>query len=167
MCRWSDNVHRHQDVYYGSRGLVEWITLYSVGKELIDPSTDNFNNAAFSFCNTDFIFEGTWDVNPRTNIICGAAFSGWNIYRTPPVTAGNGESYIVKSLSSFSSSESLPVGPISSFSSGSSSTPGNCHRLLLNLPRTHPGQHPLRSLYHPKLLPQRKKEPILGWSAWS
>ncbi|KAJ4991221.1 hypothetical protein SVAN01_03349 [Stagonosporopsis vannaccii] len=49
--------------------------------------TENYNNTAFSICNTVFIFENLQDSNPRTNINCGDSSAQWSYYRDIPASA--------------------------------------------------------------------------------
>lgn len=50
-------------------------------------STDNFDNTAFSICNTAFIFENLGDSNPKTDIVCGESSVNWSYYRKIPASA--------------------------------------------------------------------------------
>jgi len=67
-------------------------------------STDNYQNRAFSICNSAFIFESFGDPNPKTDIICGPSSINWSYYRKIPETA-------TKSASSSSSSTSSSPSP--------------------------------------------------------
>ncbi|KAF2002111.1 hypothetical protein P154DRAFT_521249 [Amniculicola lignicola CBS 123094] len=49
--------------------------------------TENFENTAFSICNTAFIFENFEDSQPQTDIVCGAKAQNWSYYRKIPATA--------------------------------------------------------------------------------
>ncbi|OCK76997.1 hypothetical protein K432DRAFT_407702 [Lepidopterella palustris CBS 459.81] len=48
--------------------------------------TDNYDNLAWSVCNTIFIYENTADSNPHTDIVCGKNAVNWSYYRQTPTT---------------------------------------------------------------------------------
>jgi hypothetical protein len=43
--------------------------------------TENYDNSAYSICNTAFIFENMQDSNPKTDIVCGESSVNWSYYR--------------------------------------------------------------------------------------
>lgn len=49
--------------------------------------TSNYNNIAWSVCNTIFIYENTADSNPHTDIVCGNSAVDWSYYRQIPTSA--------------------------------------------------------------------------------
>ncbi|PSN65316.1 hypothetical protein BS50DRAFT_55537 [Corynespora cassiicola Philippines] len=49
--------------------------------------TENFDNVAYSVCNTAFIFENFGDSNPKTDIVCGESSVNWSYYRKVPASA--------------------------------------------------------------------------------
>lgn len=53
---------------------------------LIYGSTENYNNATYSVCNTAFIFESFGDASPKTDIVCGDKSQIWSFYRSVPAS---------------------------------------------------------------------------------
>ncbi|KAH7347102.1 hypothetical protein BKA66DRAFT_447644 [Pyrenochaeta sp. MPI-SDFR-AT-0127] len=51
------------------------------------PCTENYDNTAYSMCNTAFIFENMSDSNPKTDIVCGESAVNWSYYRKVPTSA--------------------------------------------------------------------------------
>ncbi|CAO2649942.1 Nn.00g012340.m01.CDS01 [Neocucurbitaria sp. VM-36] len=49
--------------------------------------TENYDNTAYSVCNTAFIFENMNDSNPKTDIVCGESAVNWSYYRKVPASA--------------------------------------------------------------------------------
>jgi hypothetical protein len=61
---------------------------------LMYDSTDNYNNATYSVCNTAFIFESFGDPNPKTDIVCGDKSQIWSFYRQVPASVTESREYL-------------------------------------------------------------------------
>ncbi|KAH7092545.1 hypothetical protein FB567DRAFT_240063 [Paraphoma chrysanthemicola] len=60
--------------------------------------TENYDNTAYSICNTAFIFENMQDSNPRTDIVCGESSVNWSYYRKLDATVTAATSSIPTSI---------------------------------------------------------------------
>lgn len=73
-------------LYYHHDRMVSLSSRLSSTEKLTPSSTDNYNNASYSICNTAFIFESFGDPNPKTDIVCGDKSQVWSYYRQVPAS---------------------------------------------------------------------------------
>ncbi|OCL00579.1 uncharacterized protein K441DRAFT_651553 [Cenococcum geophilum 1.58] len=74
--------------------------------------TDNYDNLAWSICNTIFIYENTADSNPHTDIVCGNSPVNWSYYRQIPTSATSSSESSTTPSSTNSSPTATSTSPV-------------------------------------------------------